>query len=346
MLYRDRISRLAALALFLSAVEMFIPRFVPFFRIGLANIPILQALNMDAGSFLILLFLKGIGTSYISGNLFSIFAIVSIAQSLVAGGIMYMLKRAFPAGLSIYGISLAGALGSSFAQIALTTLYAGKGTLAFLPLMLILSIPSALITAALSEKIPEPRIYMGESSEKTGSRLPIILLIATGAAMMMYKDLEFIIPAVILSFLLQKTMKRRIYILPHLTMLLFMMISSLLTPHGEVLFRIFSYPVTEGAIIDGLSKALKLSGGIALSQAFSTIIRPQNGLIGKTISMFTQLLTAFHNTEGNLWTRFTEALTTEEPSNETKRAVNIPYFTLICISALITALAITDCVFF
>ena len=37
MLSRDRISSLAALSLLFSAAEMFIPRFLPFFRLGLAN---------------------------------------------------------------------------------------------------------------------------------------------------------------------------------------------------------------------------------------------------------------------------------------------------------------------
>ena len=45
MRYRDRIAYLGALSLFLSAIELLIPRVVPFFRIGLANIPVMAALR-------------------------------------------------------------------------------------------------------------------------------------------------------------------------------------------------------------------------------------------------------------------------------------------------------------
>ena len=91
-------------------------------------------------------------------------------------------------------------------------------------------------------------------------------------------------------------------------MLFFMLLSALLVPHGKVLATVFSYPVTEGSLIDGLSRGLRLSGGIAISQAFSRIIRPGNGIIGKSISMFTMLLSSFRNTTGNLWDRFLEVL--------------------------------------
>ena len=89
MLSRDRISSLAALSLLFSAAEMFIPRFLPFFRLGLSNIPMLMALDMNWASYLVLALMKGIGTSYVSGNLFSVFAAISIAQSLAAAIVVW-----------------------------------------------------------------------------------------------------------------------------------------------------------------------------------------------------------------------------------------------------------------
>ncbi len=346
MLSRDRISCLAALSLLFSALELFVPRFLPFFRLGLANIPLLMALDMSPASFAALVLLKGIGTSYISGNLFSLFALVSIGQSLASGAAMYVLSRLFSSSLSIYGISLAGALTSTLSQLLLISLYAGSGTLAFMPLMLFLSIPSAILTAALSAKIPEPVLQIPEEGNRKQSAYPIVLLVISGSAMMMTEKPLVLCISVLLAFFLQKRMGRRILLLPHLTMLLFMLVSALFTPHGEVLFRILSYPVTDGALLDGVSKSLRLSGGIALSQAFSPIIRPEKGVIGKTLSIFTQLLSRFQNTQGSLWSRFIQTLNSAEHMNMQKTIINIPYFTLTLISLLITALAFIDCVFF
>ena len=347
MLSQDRISRLAALSLFLSAIELFIPRFLPFFRLGLSNIPLLMALDLNPSSFIVLCLLKGIGTSYTAGNLFSVFALISLLQSVLSGIVMYTSNKVMGRALSRYGISLLGALTSSVTQIFLAALYAGRGTLAFLPVMLMLSFPAAIITAYLSGKIPEPEMIFPESGTDTGkSRLSIFLLIVSGAAMMMTESLPFLIPSVIAAFIFQHAAGRKIKPMPHLMMLFFMLLSALLVPHGKVLATVFSYPVTEGSLIDGLSRGLRLSGGIAISQAFSRIIRPGNGIIGKSISMFTMLLSSFRNTTGNLWDRFLEVLHCKEIQNTEESHVNVPVFTSICVSIIITAFAIADCVFF
>ena len=348
MLSRDRISRLAALSLFFSALELFVPRILPFFRLGLANIPVLMALSLDWRSFLVMTLLKGIGTSYTAGNLFSPFAVVSIVQAIGSGAVMYVLHRFSGKWFSIYGISAAGALASTLLQLILASLYAGPGTMAFLPLMLLLSLPSALLTAFLSGRIPDTDTECVAMTDNDGSFriFPIILLAVSGAAMMMTDDLRFLIPSVILSFILQIRCGRKVKLLPHLTLLLFMLVSSMLAPHGKVLMTLLSFPVTEGALLDGLSRSLRLSGGIALSQAFSAFIRPGRGLIGRTLAIFTGLLSAFRNAEGSLRSRFLEALRYDGTDLISKKPVNIPFFTLTCISSLITALAIADCVFF
>lgn len=343
---QDRISRLAALSLLLSAVEMFIPRFVPFFKLGLANIPLLMALSLDLRQYMLLALLKGLGTSLTSGNLFSVFALISISQSLLSAVCMKGVKTLFRNHISIYGISIAGAAISSITQIALASIYAGKGTLAFLPIILALSFPSSILTAYLSKKIPEPRYSAEATREEKTDRCIIILLILSGIAIMMTESIVLLLPSVTAAFLLQKKAGRKIIIRPHIFMILFMLISSLLTPHGRIIARIFSYPITEGSLLDGLSKGLRLSGGIALSQAFSVFIKPGEGIIGKTVATFTMLLTAFRASTGSLWQRFLAALNTDAASKTSKQAINIPFFTLFTVSLLIIALCIIDCVFF
>lgn len=344
---QDRISSLAALSLFMSAMELFVPRFLPFFRLGLANIPILMALSMDTPSLMLLAFLKGIGTSFISGNLLSIFAIISIMQSLASAAAMKAMKRVFGSHISVYGVSLTGAGVSTIIQIALASIYAGRGTFAFLPLMLALSAPASILTAYISKRIPEPRIEIQRAEEDSRTpRWMIALMAAAGLSMMMTESIAFLVPSVLLSFLLQRLSGRRIKLLPHLAMLLFMLISSLLTPHGKVLFSIFSFHVTDGSLIDAFSRSLRLSGGVALSQSFSASIRPGNGIIGRTISAFGMLLSSFKASEGSFTERIRTALSGECTEKQQKTTVYIPDFILIAVSLTITALCIADCIFF
>ncbi len=346
MLSRDRICNLAALSLFLSAIELFIPRFLPFFRLGLANIPLLMALSLDIRSFCVLALMKGIGTSYTAGNLFSIFSIISILQSLASGVTMLGLSRVLKKHISIYGISISGALVSTLVQLSLASLYAGSGAMAFMPAMLALSFPSALITAFISRKIVEPEYNPDIHGTGKHNGLNIALLAITGAAIMMTTALPLLLPALLLSFLLQHLAGRKIKLLPHITMLVFIVLSSLLVPEGEVLATIFSFPITEGALRDGLSRSLRLSGGIALSQAFSQLIKPERGIPGKTLTIFTMLLSSFRNAEGNIWQKFTSALTATNTEINPNTQINIPIFTLIAISSLIVILSIANCVFF
>ena len=347
MLSQDRISKLAALSLFLSAIELFIPRFVPFFRLGLSNIPVLMALSLDFKSFMLLCLLKGIGTSYTAGNIFSIFAAISISQSIVSGLVMYGTKRMLSGRVSIYGISIAGALTSTIVQILLASAYAGSGTMAFLPLMLVLSFPSALLTAYLSKKMPEPEtIPSPDVEESPVQHLYIIMMVLSGAAMMMTENPVVLLPSVASAFIFQRSAGRKIKILPHIAMLSFMIISSLLVPHGKVILTLLSFPVTEGALADGLSRGLRLSGGIALSQAFSMIIRPGKGLIGKTMKTFAMLLSSLRDTHGSPLERFQKAVRNADPSFNEKSRINVPAFTTISFSCLIIAFAIIDCIFF
>ena len=147
---QDKIPYLAAISLFMSALEMFIPKPIPFFRLGLANIPLLLALDMDIGSFLLLALMKGLGTSYVSGNLFSIFGLMSISQSVISAFAMYAVSRLFGKHISIYGISMTGALSSASMQILIASLYAGKGMFMFFTPLLLISFPASIITAFAS----------------------------------------------------------------------------------------------------------------------------------------------------------------------------------------------------
>ena len=347
MRYRDRIAYLGALSLFLSAIELLIPRVVPFFRIGLANIPVMAALSLPINEFSILLLVKAIGTSYISGTLFSPFFLMSLTQTVLAGFTMFFLKR-FSKRISVYSISAAGALVSDAAQIGIASLYAGRGALSLLPVMLILSLPASILTAAVSKRIEIPEIsYPAENSgeEKHSSRMAILAFILSALALIPIGNPAMAAAAAVSCIIFQRATGRRIRVMPHIVLFIFLMISSILTPSGKVLFRILSCPVTDGAVRDAMLKSFKLSASIALSQGFSRAIAPQSGFLGQVLSLFSALLESFHGQKGSLAEKVQRTLASDMHKNSQIQSNNIPAVTLIAITVLLILFSISDYLF-
>ena len=112
---------LGALCFFLSALEYMIPKPLPFIRIGLANLPLLLALDiMPFSSFVTLIGLKVIGQALISGTLFSYVFLFSLGGTGVSALLMYAIRRGLGKKMiSLIGVSAAGALASNGIQLAL-----------------------------------------------------------------------------------------------------------------------------------------------------------------------------------------------------------------------------------
>lgn len=324
---KKKIAYYAGLSILFGSVELFIPKLLPFFRLGLANIPLLLALGFDFKSFMLLALLKAIGNSYISGNLFSFFVIVSISQSLASAAVMYGANKTRL--FSRYGISLLGALASSFVQISVASLYVGNSVFAFLPVMLIISLLSSMLVAFLSYKLNklEPATLAETKKEEESSLSAILIaeiLLSALAIVLIDKPLLSLI-AFIAALVTQKAVGRRIMLLPHLGLLAAMLLCSLLTPEGKIIAELGGLKITEGALQSGAIKALRLSGTIAISQAYSSYLRPANNLLGESLRYFTLLFSAFKKTEGNLGQRVTRTLelkTIEEPESERKKTPN------------------------
>ncbi len=332
---RDRIAYLASLSLFFSAIEIFIPKPLPFFRIGLANIPILYALTLDMRSFMLLALLKGIGNAYVSGTLFSVFALMSVAQTLASALAMYGARKLSGSALSIYGISSLGAAVSAAVQILIAALYVGRGTLSFLPLMLLISLPASIATAHISGYISIPeRIPEEIRSDRRDDRRAIAPAIISLGAIMMTQDVLPSLAAFLSALILQRISGKRIRLSGHIMMLLFMLISSALTPSGRVIFTILGFPVTENAIISALSKSFRLSAAVSLSLTLSSFRICTEGILGDTLSISSFLLSSFRNARGNLINRIKSTLSLEVTAKETKQENNIPVFTLYIFSAI------------
>ena len=112
---------LGALCLFLSAVEYLVPKPLPFMRIGLANMPLLLALNvLGAKDFFLLAALKVLGQGVIGGTFLSFVFPFSIAGTFASAAVMYAMGR-MPGRrhIGFAGIGCAGAIVSNGVQLLL-----------------------------------------------------------------------------------------------------------------------------------------------------------------------------------------------------------------------------------
>jgi len=305
---KNKIAYLGALTLLFSYAEILLPRFTPFFRIGLGNIAILLAFDLNPLSFMLLTLIKAFASSLMAGTLFSPFFLISLGQSFFSGMMMYLLARLNRKCknklFSLYGISILGSAVSALIQIFLSTLYLGKGTYSLLGPMLLFSLFSGIITAffSLILHIPEqaPNLIRKESVEKKQPVLLLALLIlSASAAIFMIKNLIILSLALILALILQLISGRKIYIFPHISLWIFVVISTLFIPNGEVLIKIGTFSITKGSLIIGITKALKLSIVSALSQCAASLKPRGDRPLALVLAYFTALSNLFRSSQGN-----------------------------------------------
>jgi heptaprenyl diphosphate synthase len=118
---KKNLALLGACCLFLSAVEYMIPKPLPFMRIGLANLPLMLALDIfPFKSFLVLVCIKIFGQALITGTLFSYVFLFSLSGTFFSALLMYALRRIFGnERITFVGIGTAGAFVSGLTQAAL-----------------------------------------------------------------------------------------------------------------------------------------------------------------------------------------------------------------------------------
>ena len=144
---RNLIALLAALSLFLSAVEFMIPKPVPFFRLGLANLPLVLSIGiLSRKKILLLALLKVVGQGLIHGTLFSYALPLSAAGTLAGTLMMLLLFELLKEKISPVGLAVAGALASNTAQLAAAR-YIAFGPYAWLmaPPLLIMGLVTSVL---------------------------------------------------------------------------------------------------------------------------------------------------------------------------------------------------------
>ncbi|MDR2702576.1 MAG: Gx transporter family protein [Spirochaetaceae bacterium] len=130
---RKTVSLLGAFCLFLSAIEYMIPKPLPFMRIGIANLPLMLALDIfPFHCFMILAGIKVLGQALITGTLFSYIFLFSMAGTGLSAVVMYALRRVLGQKVSFTGIGTAGAMTSNISQLALAHVFIFQGAVRFI----------------------------------------------------------------------------------------------------------------------------------------------------------------------------------------------------------------------
>ena len=121
---KRNIALLSAFCFFLSVIEYMIPKPLPYMRIGLANLPVMLAIDiLPFPAFFILVCIKILGQAIITGTLFSYIFVFSLTGTLSSALLMYGLRRILGRDrVTFIGISTAGAMIFNLSQLTLAYL--------------------------------------------------------------------------------------------------------------------------------------------------------------------------------------------------------------------------------
>jgi heptaprenyl diphosphate synthase len=122
---KKTVALLGAFCLFLSTIEYMIPKPLPFMRLGIANLPLMLALDIfPFPLYMLLVAIKILGQALITGTLFSYIFLFSLAGTLMSALSMYALRRLLgQERISFVGIGTVGALLSNCVQLALAWIF-------------------------------------------------------------------------------------------------------------------------------------------------------------------------------------------------------------------------------
>jgi heptaprenyl diphosphate synthase len=129
------IALLGALCLFLSSIEYMIPKPLPFMRIGIANLPLILALDVCGWKdFFLLVLIKILGQALITGTLFSYVFLFSLTGTILSAFTMFFLRRLCGSRIGFIGIGSAGAMLSNVSQLFLASFFVfGKSIVYIIP---------------------------------------------------------------------------------------------------------------------------------------------------------------------------------------------------------------------
>ncbi len=164
----DVTALLGAFCLFLSAIEYMLPKPMPFMRLGIANLPILLAVDLlPFPWFLTLAFVKVIGMSMISGSLFSFVALFSLSGTMTAALVMWMARKAGGERISQIGTSILGAMASNAVQVVLARVVAfGEAAWLIAPIFLLMGLITGTALGIFAEHFVRHSSWLAQAAGK------------------------------------------------------------------------------------------------------------------------------------------------------------------------------------
>jgi heptaprenyl diphosphate synthase len=286
---------LGSFCFFLSAIEYLIPKPLPFMRIGLANMPLLLALDIfSPGEFFLLALLKIIGQGITGGMIFSHVFLFSIAGTFCSALVMFGLRRLLGKKLiGFAGLGCAGAMASNCAQLLLARYLIFGPALRYLiaPFLasgLVTGISLGLICeyfcrhsvwyAETKEKITSNHIHPA-APERPGkpartvwdrlfnSRQLFIAGLLMALIFLLNRSLEIRMAQFLFFCLLAFLSGKKINLFAALLFMAGIVFFHLLAPSGKVLAAFGPLRITQGSLYAGAGKAITVSGLVILSRA-------------------------------------------------------------------------------
>lgn len=300
ILNRDRLFFLVALALFLALVESAIPRPVPFFRLGLANLPLLLALNkVSFKNYILLAILKILSTTLLAGTFFSPLLFFSIGGTMVSSLTMYSLNQLFKGRFSLPAISCAGAFVHTLVQFVLAYFFFfGPASTSIVIPMLVMGLVSAWILgwiasavdlsdSAFSElhkeltllkkentNVQQEFLYSHRKDKKKG-RFHSILSILLVSILVCSLPLSFMLisnpflrlPSLVLCLLVITIWLKKplTVIFTSLSFVVILMFNAIV-PAGEIIFTVGGLHVFRQSGLIGLERATLFTGLLVISR--------------------------------------------------------------------------------
>jgi len=155
----DLIAFFGATCLFFSTIEYLFPKPFPFFRLGLANLPVIISLKLFTPRYVLLLvLLKVLGQGLINGTLASYVFLFSLGGSFSSAFVMLASQRLFGDRISLVGISVFGAIASNVVQIFLSVRFIfGLSAWIIAPPFVALGVASGFAVGLFAQKFQQSR---------------------------------------------------------------------------------------------------------------------------------------------------------------------------------------------
>ena len=305
---------------FLSAVEVMIPKPLPFFRIGLANLPILIGTELFSfPAFFLLLIVKIAGQALISGTLFSYVILFSFLGTVFSGLLMYLMKFIPKRVISFVGISAAGAAVSNTIQLVLAVFIVfGKSAVYIVPPMFAAGILTSFFLGLFANEFTANSIWYENvkngtyvfpvnalnRAEKPAEKNTGGTFLRIGSGLLLMGLLLFVnflpMQAVVFGtgLILCAADRQRINAVNIFILFAAIVFFNLFPPAGKVVFSLFGWDITADALVRGIKKAVIFEGMIYLSKWMLKAKIDLRGRIGAPVSasfrIFHKLLSVKH----------------------------------------------------